>query len=699
VAAFPREESDPTPLLTGGVTSIGAEQPNRARGFQLYTVGPAVAGELQGLPQDPTPTLRNPPALLPPAINNSASLAADNRDDATTNLGTLSFLNSMYRGGGLDMEDYADVLADLNIDAATQGRGQNVRVAVVDRSAFTNHEDLQNRPVRFSPTQTIPDNSPCFVEPNQTQTLITAGVLNPNHGTGVLGVIGAGDNGFGVTGVAYGADLRFYPAVSRQEGQRLQNAMLSALIDLREGDVLCVPMDLPGAEPANGLTLVSADPYFALVQTATSSGVTVVLPAGNQGSAVVTSPPNTQAVPDSGAVIVGGCWPGWQVGTLSASPAPDGLSRPFAPLPGRNYCRWQTSNFSNTNDTGTNNVGVINRVFLSAWATGVVTTGYGKLWSGKNEPVDTDIINANAERDNLRSYSALDDFVGTSPAAAIIAGYAACLQSFSMQWFGIPLPPAVLRREMSRYPTLADALGGAVFQQCGLPYGIGTAGYPSPPQPPAIFGDVCVVDGNRCVLAPIGGFPNPRPAVGNIVAETIGGTAPTITLVTGVLQGGQAFSLVDIDGAVLNIGAVRRRAGNTGQAFGAPLFYPLTGGTTDLQLQRTERTGPGTISNLVLRASSRVSTNTPVVQIVYFYNFAQQRWTVVGSTVLTNAPPAAPVDFNPGQFGPLGDFLTASPGGGSTMYARVYTCALTQGTYSVLHDQLVFVPVIDIFAP
>ena len=97
--------------------------------------------------------------------------------------------------------------------------------------------------------------------------------------------------------------------------------------------------------------------------------------------------------------------------------------------------------------------------------------------------------------------------------------------------------------------------------QCARPYTNGNAGYPDPPGPPAIFGDTCTVDGNECVLAPIGGFPITRDTIGNIMAETIGGNAPTITIVTGVDQGGNnGFSLTAIDGSAVNIGAVRRRA-------------------------------------------------------------------------------------------------------------------------------------------
>ena len=683
-AEFPTCPACPTPLFTGGLNSNG-----RARGLQLYTIGAPIVGPDEVLPTG----INSPPVVAKYTVNNSTSPTVASRDALNSNLGTMMALNSQFRGGGLDMLDYEDLLNDLNLDADTQGRGQGIRVAVVDRSAYVNHEDLVNRPIRTSPSQTVPDNVPVVAEPGQTQTLVIAGPLDPNHGTAVLGVIGAGDNEFGVTGVAFGSELYFYPAVSREEGQRFQNATLGALIDLREGDILCIPMDLPG--PA-GYTVLTSEPIFDLISTATDAGITVIVPAGNEASPITTNPPDIQENLDSGAIVVGACWPGYQTGILRTNAS--NSATPWPPQPAGDYCRWRFSSFSDVETAGTGNLNPVGKVWVSGWGTGVFTTGYGLPgsidfqggWNGENEPVDTDPINGPLERDNLRGYSGVTAFQGTSAAAAMITGWAACVQSFSLQWFGLTLPPRTLRAEISR----------AVNLQCARLYTNGNAGYPDPPGPPAIFGDTCTVDGNECVLAPIGGFPITRDTIGNIMAETIGGNAPTITIVTGVDQGGNnGFSLTAIDGSAVNIGAVRRRAGNTGQGYGPPLFYPLTGGTTDMQLSRTERVPPASISTMNLRSVSRVSTALPVVQLVYFYNFDQQRWVIAGSQVLSSAYPAAPVAYDPAVFGPLGNFLIAGPGNTSTIYARIYTCGLGQGGYSVLHDLALFFPEIDIFNP
>jgi hypothetical protein len=81
---------------------------------------------------------------------------------------------------------------------------------------------------------------------------------------------------------------------------------------------------------------------------------------------------------------------------------------------------------------------------------------------------------------------------------------------------------------------------------------------------------------------------------------------------------------------------------------------------------------------------------------VYFYNFPQKRWVPSGYRSLSAA-------LSGGTYAPAGivdEFLRATTSGnGSQIYARVYTCALTGDTYSVLHDQLNFVLDVDIFNP
>ena len=638
-----------TPNLTAGNREGAGGSTGNARGYQTYTVGNAVLGPFDTLPPaSPPPGPPTPPPYPPltyplkaPTVN-TATTPDPERDDTYSNLGTLAVINSGYRGGGLDLQGYEVLLTQLGLNPAQQGRGQGVEVAVIEHSAYVNHEDLIN--------VVVP-------EPNQTQVLVISPPLNPNHGTAVLGIIGAERNGIGVTGIADGADLSFYPIVSVEEGSRIENAYTNALIALQEGDVINMSIGNGG-----GNTIVSSPFMFDLVTTGTNAGITTVISAGNEAVPVITSPGGAGG--DSGAVIVGACWPGFQVGQLTTTVSVPG------PFPGNGYCRLNFSNFtSEENNTGT--------VTLSGWGTGVTSCGYGDLYNGFNASDDPLQVN------RLRSYTSV--FNGTSAAAPIIAGWCARLQSFSIAWFGAPLPPRRLRDAIS------DPAN--VFQQCGIDYASDQMpGYPEDGDPSVGDIDLQV---NGAIVAPIGGFPRATNTVSWIISNTFGGTPVAYDIICGTYEGGSNFSLRQTDGTALRLGAVRRRAGSRGSGFGPDLFYPLGGGTTDLQLKVTSLGSTSNVTSIGLATNSSVSYNLPVVEVVYFYNHRLNRWMASGSSSLS--PLGVPGTFTiPGS---INDYILSTSTGGSQAYARVYTCGLTNSGYSVLHDLLAFAIAVDIFNP
>lgn len=617
-----------TPLLTAGrENGTGA-----ARGYQNYVLAQSVVGPFDTLPAGVTYPVQ------PPSVN-ARTTPDPTRTNVDSNLGTFAVINSGYRGGGLDMEGYANLVTQLGITADTRAFGQRIKVAVIEFSAYVNHEDLVNK---VQP------------EPNQTQVLIISDPLNPNHGTSVLGIIGAEKNGFGVTGIAWGCTPSFFPTVSVEEGSRLNNALTNAILELAEGDIINMSIGFGG-----GNTIVASPAVFTIVQVGTSAGVTSICSAGNDASPVVTSPDGES---DSGAVIVGACWPGYQVGQLTQD-----ISIP-GPFPGSNYCRLNFSNFTDLEGNG-------GQVDVAAWGTGVTTVGYGDLFNGDNAPVDDPL-----ELNKLRSYTA--QFNGTSAAAPIIAGWCACVQGFCKQWFGAPLPPGALRAQIS----------GNVFRQCGQDYANPNfPGYPETGTP--AVGDI--EPGGA--QARIGGFPNTRTTISSVIASTFGGTSVQFDIITGTYDSGSSFSIRQLDGSPLRINAERRRAGSRGQGYGSSLLYPLTGGTTDLQLAATSTSAPSQVSAIGLLGASFVSWNTPTMEIVYFYNFTQQRWVSGGNVVLGAAPPAEATRFFPP--GDLANFVTGTPNGGSRVYARVYTCGLGNTAYTILHDQLSLEVTVDIFGP
>lgn len=615
----------PSPLVTSGADSGGD-----ARGYQAYTVGSPVVG---------------PADLLPPGVGPSAfAIAApdvrvndDNitaRNTTNTNLGTLQFLLGGYRGGGFDLDGFEELSESIGI-AGNLVRGNGINVAVIEHAAYVNHEDLVNR--------TIP-------EPYQTQVLINQGNIDPNHGTAVLGIIGAEANDFGVTGIASKCQLRFYPIVSREEGSRLLNALTSAIIQMGEGDIMNMSIG-GGVVDELQQTVPSQPGPFNLILVGTSLGITSIISAGNDAVPVQTVPDDApENVLDSGAIIVGACWPGFQNGLLTQAASNPG------PYPGFAYCRL---NFSSFTDLEADRGG---EVHMSGWGTAVTTTGYGDLFAGDNGSADPLQVN------KLRTYTA--QFNGTSSAAPVVSGLAARVQSFSRQYFGVTLPPEGLRTVLAN--------GG--HQQCSIDYA--SPAFPGYPENgDASAGDLIPISqGGQ--LARIGPFPDAREALANTVSSSFGGNPVTGTVITGSLLQGNQFSLRVVDGIYLGVNAVKKRAGSLGVGYGVPLPYPMTGGTTDVQAQLLSVQSPSDVNTLSVATVGNVSANIPVIQLVYLWNKTQNRWISLGWQLLT---PAASGNTW-AAYGDPRDYVLTGPQGGSTVYARVYTCGLGNSGYAVYHD-------------
>jgi hypothetical protein len=71
------------------------------------------------------------------------------------------------------------------------------------------------------------------------------------------------------------------------------------------------------------------------------------------------------------------------------------------------------------------------------------------------------------------------------------------------------------------------------------------------------------------------------------------------------------------------------------------------------------------------------------------------RWMAAGSASLSTVGGGGAFTI-PGN---ITDYILSNSTGGSTAYARVYTCGLTNSGYSVLHDLLGFAIGVDIFNP
>ncbi len=223
------------------------------------------------------------------------------------------------------------------------------------------------------------------------QSMYTA--YGDDHGTAVLGIIAAGDNGYGMTGSIPWCSVRFYPEYStRVVGAGIQDrtaTVTAAVADADEGDIVMLEMQDTGAGgnygPAEYVLSV-----WTVVKTATDGGVIVVGAAGNGsenlGSAAYQAYRNRG---DSGAILVG-------AGDTSRA-------------------RQAFSSYGA-------------RINLQGWGGGVATTGYGGLTYG-NDP--------------NQKYTF--GFNGTSSATPIVVSAVALVQSVAIEILQRRLSPLEIR--------------------------------------------------------------------------------------------------------------------------------------------------------------------------------------------------------------------------------------------------------------
>ncbi|WP_375768739.1 S8 family serine peptidase [Archangium gephyra] len=219
-----------------------------------------------------------------------------------------------------------------------------------------------------------------------------------NHGTAVMGVMVGQANGYGVTGIAHGAQV----GNEGIAGQSIASAINHAALAAGKGGVVLLQLQARGPRSARDCTCNTSQcdevpleywrANFDAIAQATASGVHVVEAAGN-GSVDLDSPVYRGAfdrsVRDSGAIFVGAA-----------------TSDTHAPMCWTNHG---------------------SRVDLHAWGENVVTLGYGDL-SGSAED---------------RWYTG--SFSGTSSAAPIVVGAVANLQGIAHATGMGPLEPRALR--------------------------------------------------------------------------------------------------------------------------------------------------------------------------------------------------------------------------------------------------------------
>ena len=263
------------------------------------------------------------------------------------------------------------------------GRGQGITVANLDYDWLLSHEDLQL----------------------DSATTHLGGVTYPydgkDHGTAVLGMLVARDNGYGVTGIVSAATTRVVGPTFNGQFNAAAAVSLAAS-RLRAGDVMVIALAYNG--PLGKHVPIEWDPAdFDAIRAATAAGITIVEAAGNQEQNLDDPALGGwfDRAHDSGAIIVG---------------ASDG--RPYR----------YPANFTTYGS----------RVDLQGWGYGVTTTGYGDAWLGTTAPPEA-----------LYTSS----FNGTSAAAPMVAGAAAALQGRLKAAGRAVLSPTALRALLVRSGT------------------------------------------------------------------------------------------------------------------------------------------------------------------------------------------------------------------------------------------------------
>ena len=211
-----------------------------------------------------------------------------------------------------------------------------------------------------------------------------------DHGTAVMGVVAAADNGFGVTGIAPDASVGMirFEVNFTNTWKTIRDATDQVM---RAGDILVLPITRAGGPNGKLIPIEWWPDDFDAIQHATSNGIIVVAAAGNDGEnlddPIYDTPmaaflptwrnPFRRGAADSGSILVG-----------AGLPPGAGLDRSRDP----------DSNFGSCVDA-------------QGWSLNICTTGYGDVQAGG---------------DPKRFYTS--GFGKTSGSSAMIAAVLACAQ-------------------------------------------------------------------------------------------------------------------------------------------------------------------------------------------------------------------------------------------------------------------------------
>ncbi len=621
--------------------------------------------------------------------------------------------------------------------------GRITEIGIVDFAVFAQHEEFL-----FDRAGNLlePADRRLLVEPDQTMVYLSLDEdwrPEASHGTATSGVLVAGNNDFGLTGMTWASRVRFYPSISIEEGARLSTAIANAIADLDAGSILCIPIqtgqdeaepedttaesgvwsnidpfpfvlppppDDPGiavTEGGGGGQFVSSNGLYALlIAAATDAGIVVVQAGGNgseplaneavdggTGSIVVTaatpSPIQTvELVLDPAATVWGGITTVNDDGDPIVIPYPAGQSK------------WSGSNFFSPG--GESNV--LGRT-VSGWGMGVPSLGYGDLYKNLTPPLGLDPAELDPlEREFLRSY--------TGPRAIGAT-------------FGGPDPEVLQGYEFGD----ANCLGlGSIFQgtSCAAPqiaglaawlqgfgemfYGTTLSGSQILTAMNAVDAEGQLVNFGESVGEPTIGFDSNGSGLNNVANDNFFNIASEPALIPPVPEGPRsAFNVIRnlgqgwsgslkvywgtrVQGTGFSVGnrndgnALEIRSRFAAQGPGAGnLTYPVSGQTTDFGMKIKSQIPGDEILSMSVTAFRRTTT-TVVIEIAFARNFVTNRYVPLGAEVMPTVYEEAAFPFQ-GVSGTFTDFVNAQ----DDIDLRFYTVGLgfiTGSSYVVRYDEV-----------
>ena len=294
----------------------------------------------------------------------------------------------------------------------TGGTGSGITVCDLEYGWNTSHQDLTKLAL-----------AGCQINPNAIY--LPTGETD-DHGTAVTGVLSSDNNGWGTTGICYGANLKTCGTYYYDPGYgyvvwNVPGAIGYAIAALSAGDVILLEQQWDYSDPGTAHydfipiewwlnyhpNDQSNNGVYVAIQNAIAVGIHVVEAGGNGGAPHTYVGINTEALNwygNSGAIIVGagGAYPG---GTPPAGYPEDDLEK---------------INFSSYGP----------RFDLQGWGENVVTCGYNDLHSSEGKDL---------------WYTSR--FAGTSSASPIVAGAIACVMSYGQTqgWSVSTLTPSFVR--------------------------------------------------------------------------------------------------------------------------------------------------------------------------------------------------------------------------------------------------------------